>query len=313
MSDRPQLQDLIEVRRQFKLPNEALVEKDWFVVRALVAIATADKGPFQLVFQGGTALSRAHRVIERMSEDIDIKIVEDKKHPRSAFRRLRTNMIAELQKAGFTVDPENEQHVKVLHASTYTLFRLPFEPITKGQGALRPEIQVEISLWPLRRPPVERPVISFITEAFGRPAELPAIACAAIVETAAEKFVALTRRAGAELAGLQRKHDPTLIRHIYDLHVIREHYDFAEAAALAREVMQADAESRGDEFPAYREDPLRETLRAVAGIVSSAEHARDYAVFQRDLVYGAKVEFETAIATLKGLAKFVEMEQTNKL
>ncbi|MGA7711356.1 MAG: hypothetical protein WCA81_05605, partial [Rhizomicrobium sp.] len=59
MSDRPTLQDLIEVRRQFKLPSEALVEKDWFVVRALMAIAAADKGPFQLVFQGGTALSRA--------------------------------------------------------------------------------------------------------------------------------------------------------------------------------------------------------------------------------------------------------------
>jgi hypothetical protein len=42
------------------------------------------------VFQGGTALSRAHRVIERMSEDIDIKIVS--KGPRPAPRRLRANM-----------------------------------------------------------------------------------------------------------------------------------------------------------------------------------------------------------------------------
>jgi predicted nucleotidyltransferase component of viral defense system len=74
LSDRPTLADLIEVRRQFKLPHEALVEKDWHVVRALAAITAADKGPFQLVFQGGTALSRAHRLIERMSEDIDIKI-----------------------------------------------------------------------------------------------------------------------------------------------------------------------------------------------------------------------------------------------
>jgi hypothetical protein len=31
---------------------------------ALTAIVAADKGPFQPVFQGGTALSRAHRVIE---------------------------------------------------------------------------------------------------------------------------------------------------------------------------------------------------------------------------------------------------------
>ena len=70
MSDRPTFEELIEVRRQFNLPHEALVEKDWLVVRALAAIGAADKGPFQIVFQGGTALSRAHRVIERMSEDI---------------------------------------------------------------------------------------------------------------------------------------------------------------------------------------------------------------------------------------------------
>ena len=65
MSDRPTLQDFIEVRRHFRLPDEALVEKDWFVVRALAAIAAAEPGPFQLVFQGGTALTRAHRVTSR--------------------------------------------------------------------------------------------------------------------------------------------------------------------------------------------------------------------------------------------------------
>lgn len=306
MSDRPSLEQIVEAQRHFKLAEPAHVEKDWFVVRALGAIAAADKGPLQLVFQGGTSLSRAHRIIERMSEDIDIKIVEDKKHPRSAFRRLRTNIIAELQNAGFTVDPGNRAHIKVLHASTYTLFRLPYKPIAKGQGALRPEIQIEISLWPLRRPATERPVSSFITEAFGQPAELPAIACAAIVETAAEKFVALTRRAGAELAGLQRTRDPTLVRHVYDLHAIRAHYDPVEVAALAREVMQADAESRGHEFPAYGADPLAETLRAVAGIEASADYARDYAVLQRDMVYGARAEFDSAMASVTRLAEALQ-------
>jgi hypothetical protein len=60
--NKPALQDLVEVRRLFRLPDEALVEKDWFVVKALAAIGAADKGPFQLILQGGTALSRAHRL-----------------------------------------------------------------------------------------------------------------------------------------------------------------------------------------------------------------------------------------------------------
>jgi predicted nucleotidyltransferase component of viral defense system len=105
LSDRPALQDLIEVRRLLRLPDEALVEKDWFVVRALAAISAADKGPFQLVFQGGTALSRAHRVIERMSEDIDIKIVSEGPPPRRALGRLRESITDELLKAGFKFRP----------------------------------------------------------------------------------------------------------------------------------------------------------------------------------------------------------------
>jgi hypothetical protein len=95
-----------------------------------------------------------------------------------------------------------------------------------------------------------------------------------IVEIAAVKFVALTRRAGAKLASVQGERDPTLIRRVYDLHAIRAHYDPAEVAALAREVMQSDAEIRDHEFPRYGADPLAETLRAVAGIAASKENTR---------------------------------------
>jgi len=306
LSDRPTLQDLIEVRRQFQLPHEALVEKDWFVVRALAAIAAADKGPFQLVFQGGTALSRAHRIIDRMSEDIDIKIVSQGPPPRRALRRLRESITEQLLKAGFQIDPKNEKQRYSNRESRYTHYRLPYEQLAPGQGTLRPEIQIETAAFAARRPAIERPVISFFAEAFNQSPEVPAIACAAIVETAAEKFVALTRRAGAELAGVQRERDPTLIRHVYDLHAIRAHCDPAEVAALAREVMQSDAESRGHEFPAYGENPLGETLRAVAGIAASADYVRDYAVLQRDIVYGARVEFEEAMTAVRALADCLE-------
>jgi predicted nucleotidyltransferase component of viral defense system len=307
LNDRPTLQDLIEVQRLFGLPDPALVEKDWFVVKALAAITAADKGPFQLVFQGGTCLSRAHGVIKRMSEDIDIKIVSEgapsRKASRNALRRLRESITGELLKAAFEFDPDNPEHRKSNYESRYTLYQLPYAPIAAGQGALRPEIQIETSEWALRRPAIERPVISFMAEAFKRPAEVPAIACAAIVETAAEKFVALTRRAGAELADAQRTRDPTLVRHIYDLHVIRAHYDTADVAVLAQEIMQSDADTYGDQFPAYHADPLAETLRAVEAIAADAGFASGYANFQRDMVYGEAADFATAIATLKALAE----------
>ena len=69
MSDKPTLQQILEIQQLFGLPSPALVEKDWHVVRALAAINAADTSPFKLVFGGGTALSRAYGIIKRMSED----------------------------------------------------------------------------------------------------------------------------------------------------------------------------------------------------------------------------------------------------
>jgi hypothetical protein len=59
-------------------------------------------------------------------------------------------------------------------------------------------------------------VISFVAEALRRPPEVASITCVSILETAVDKFVGLTRRAGAELAGLDEP-DPMLVRHVHDL------------------------------------------------------------------------------------------------
>jgi hypothetical protein len=295
------LRELLEVQAYFGLPSPALVEKDFHVVRALAAIAALDTAPLRLVFGGGTALSRAHRLVQRMSEDIDLRIVGDKPPGRGALRRLRDAVTEALLGAGFKFDPEDPACRKSGNESRYTIYRLPYEPAATGEGALRPAIQIETAVWPLRRPSVERPVISFVAEALRRPPEVASMDCVSILETAADKFVGLTRRAGAELAGLDQP-DPTLVRHLHDLHALREHYDAAEVIRLAREVMRGDAEAYGNQFPAYRENPLRETLRAVEGLAADPGYARRYAEFQRLMVYGSEVGYAACLGTLKELS-----------
>jgi hypothetical protein len=302
LRDKPSLRDLFEVQKHFDLPSPVLIEKDWYVVRALAAINTADVKPFRVVFSGGTALSRAHRLTRRMSEDIDLKIVSDKPRSHAELRKLRDNVTAALLQAGFQFDPENPAHRDSANASRYTIYRLPYTPLVTGEGALRPEIQIETAVWPLRLPPVEQSVTSFLADAFKQPPEVPSISCVALVETVAEKFVALTRRAGAELADAGGPRDKTLVRHVYDLHVIRSHYDPVEVIALAREIMRADVEAYGHQFPAYRENPVAETLRAVGGLAADDRFASYYAAFLRDMVYGEAPDFNTALATVSALA-----------
>lgn len=302
MSDKPTLEELLEVQEHFGLPGPALVEKDWYVVKALAAIAMADTGDFRLVFGGGTALSRAHKLTKRMSEDVDLKIVRDKPPSRGELRKLRAAITDALLGAGFVFDPDDEKYRLSMYKGHYTKYQLPYKPIAEGKDILRPDIQIETAVFSLRRDAVDKTVISFIAEAYGREPELPKIACSSVLETAAEKFVALTWRAGSELAGLRKERDPTLVRHIYDLHMIRDAYDVREAATLAHEVMLADAATRGDSFPAWKEDPLGETLRAVEGIPKDKVFQDGYANFQRDMVYGEKPDFSTAMGTLRTLA-----------
>lgn len=49
------------------------VEKDWWVVQCLSLIFQLDLAPY-LVFKGGTSLSKAWNIIERLSEDIDLAL-----------------------------------------------------------------------------------------------------------------------------------------------------------------------------------------------------------------------------------------------
>jgi predicted nucleotidyltransferase component of viral defense system len=306
LSDKPTLEELLEVQEYFGLPSPALVEKDWHVVRALAAIAAVDTDDFRVVFGGGTALSRAYKLTKRMSEDVDLKIVCDKTQSRGALRRLRGAITDALLGAGFVFDLENEGHRVTMYEGRYTKYQLPYKPIAEGKGILRPNVQIEASVWPLRRAAENKPVISFVAEAYGREPELPEIACSSLLETAAEKLVALTWRAGSELAGLREERDPTLVRHIYDLHMIREHVDAAAVAMLAYEAMLADAKTRGDKFPAWQKDPLGETLRAIEGIPKDEVFVDGYANFQRDMVYGDKPEFSAAMGTLNTLASHLK-------
>jgi len=302
LSDEITLQDLLEVQAHFGLPSAALVEKDFRVVRALAAVNATDTAPCRLVFGGGTSLSRAHRIIRRMSEDIDLRIVSDPEPTRPALRRLRETITEALLAAGFRFDPDNPAYRESRNESRYTIYRLPYDPLLRGEGALRPEIQIEISVWPLRIQAIDLPVSSFVAEAVQRPPEIANIACVSIVETAADKFVALTRRVGAELANADRARDDTLVRHIYDLHVARDRYDPVEVASLLNAIILADAEAYGNQFPAYRENPAGETLRAIDSLASDPTYRQRYDEFQRNMVYGDLADYAACLETLRDLA-----------
>jgi hypothetical protein len=100
------------------------------------------------------------------------------------------------------------------------------------------------------------------------------------------------------------------VRHVYDLYMIRSHYDLAEVALLAREIMFADAARRmAINFPLTAPTRSAETLRAVTSLAAHPGFAARYAAFQRDMVYGESADFLTAVAAVVALAAQVEVAE----
>jgi hypothetical protein len=75
------------------LPAAAL-EKDVFVTEVLQRLADIDAEGIQLIFCGGTCLSKAYGLIGRMSEDIDFKVVL----PTGISRSQKSRMLSHFKK-----------------------------------------------------------------------------------------------------------------------------------------------------------------------------------------------------------------------
>jgi hypothetical protein len=281
--------ELREVQAFFRLPSVGLVERDIHVVRAIVALAALDAMPFDLVFGDGTAL--AHRIIRRMSEDVDFKIVPRPAAPvsRSALRQqlaaLREKVTVALKEVGFAADPAQ---ITSRNENRYTVWHLPYASDTGAGEGLRATIQIEMTYAPLQQAPVTLPVSSFAAEAMRRPPEVPAMPCVSVPETAGEKLVALTRRTAMELAGLSRDPDPTLVRHIYDLHLMQGHIDPRQVAVLARAIAADDAKEFRNQYPAYAADIAGETRKALDALHTDPVHRKRFDDFMIAMAYGER-------------------------
>jgi len=293
----------------FGLPDTAAVTKDFHVVRAIKTIAAVDASPFALIFGGGTALARAHKLVRRMSEDVDFKVVPlaaapiSKSGLRRALGALADKVTAALQAAGFAFDPHDTAHMRSRNENRYTLWQLPYAANCGAGEGLRPAIQIELTYATLRLPSIVKPVSSFVAEAFKRDPEVPGIACVSLDETAAEKLVSLTRRTVMDIAGLSRDPDPALVRHIYDLHIMRGHFDPDQVATLARDIASADAKEFHNQYPAYTADIAGETRKALAALISDPLHHDRYTRFMADMAYGERPEFDYALGTVVMLAE----------
>ncbi|MDF2867719.1 MAG: hypothetical protein K0S11_1189 [Gammaproteobacteria bacterium] len=87
-----------------------VIEKDYYVTQLIHALSEVENEHFGLVFAGGTCLAKAHKIVKRMSEDIDFKI--QFKTDKSGFsktqflktlKNFRSYLISKLTLPGFII------------------------------------------------------------------------------------------------------------------------------------------------------------------------------------------------------------------
>lgn len=157
------------------------VEKDWWVVQTLAILFELEIGE-HLVFKGGTSLSKAWKIIERFSEDIDLAVDRSffgfegdlGKSQRTKLRKKASayvidTLLPEIQAAfmekglkGVRIEPEeivsSDQDPVIL--SVY------YPNVIETPGYIQPRVQIEIGCRSLREPFKKMPILSLTDEKF---------------------------------------------------------------------------------------------------------------------------------------------------
>lgn len=121
-------------------------EKDCLVAEAVEILARVgrERGA-RLVFCGGTALSQAHQLIDRMSEDIDFRVVlpelASKTRQRKFLSALKDDLTRAMDEAGFPLNGE----LRARNNNSYIHGRFAYASrVVNRAETLRPWIKVEL-------------------------------------------------------------------------------------------------------------------------------------------------------------------------
>ncbi len=142
-----------------KLPD-VYIEKDYWITQALKRLA-ASKHVKDTVFKGGTSLSKAYRMIDRFSEDIDLAIFTKDLNGNQIKRKLKEieTVVAE----GLTPKPRDDKESK---GSTFrkTVHSYPIIMTDTDYGQASPDLLIEVNAFTQPDPVVKRPIQTFIAE-----------------------------------------------------------------------------------------------------------------------------------------------------
>ena len=213
--------------------DAAIIEKDYYV--SLLLSAIRERVP-EIIFKGGTSLSKCYHLIDRFSEDIDLSIFESVKPTEGQRRKLKEHIIAAIAGIGFVLDnPEDIRSRREFNRYVITY------PSVFDSSSINQKLIIETAVFMGIYPTEERPVGNYIYDYLERNALFNQIDSRDIqpfsvkVQRPERTFVDKVFALGDYyLAGTLEAHS----RHIYDL------YKLMDIVTLDHELEKLIAEVR---------------------------------------------------------------------
>jgi predicted nucleotidyltransferase component of viral defense system len=275
--------------------SEFALEKDFIVTDVLRAISRIKDPTFDLVFCGGTCLSKAYGLLERISEDVDIKVVPksgitlSQGQHRSKISNLKKEIVKALLSVGFV---ENEIKQEALDGNAYVVFNAGYSSHFDVSAAMRAWVKLELNSATLTLPSVDFDIGYLFSELAGivdpQKFQMP---CVNIEEALAEKLVSFPRRLAMHLSDPARfTFDKALVRHLFDVSQIlgatAVQIQPKNLQPLLAAAMDKDAQDFANQFPGFLTKPVTEMLSAMSVARSDAAYRKLYDDFVKVMVYG---------------------------
>lgn len=269
-----------------------IIEKDYYVTLFLKELVSVSP---DIIFKGGTSLSKCYHLIDRFSEDIDLNIETETKPSENRRKHLKSSIVSVIDKLGFTLtNPEN-----VKSRRDYNRYIIDY-PSVLGASYLKEMLIVETAVYQRAYPTVRKTAGSliydflsangfddFIRQYSLEPFELNVQSAE---RTMIDKLYAL---ADYYLAGTTAEHS----RHIYDI------YKLLSVVKINDELKNLAASVADERRPHSRSLSVQDgtDIKAVLReIVEKNIYESDYKTITESLLF-EPVSYETAVEALKAV------------
>ena len=276
--------------------DAGIVEKDYYVTLILKEISLTVP---DLVFKGGTSLSKCHKVINRFSEDIDLTVEYETKPSEGKRRSLKKNIVDTIEKSGLVLANPDE----IKSRREFNKYIVDY-PSIFTQAGLKNHLQIETMIKIRAYPNQEMNAASLIYDYFVKKGfselidEYELAPFTLKVQSAERTFVdKIFALADYYLADNVTEHS----RHIYDLYKLLDKVQLDEQLRILFENVRIEREPHQVCLSAKESIKMSSLLKE---IVDTDAYKEDFNNITSLLIF-EKTEYEEAITSLKKVIEFL--------